>query len=414
MEARAGSVSAPSRPSPLWFWSCGCVKQEDLDKGEQFEVSEADTGKHWNEGDQPQDSIVAAAAQEEEAVPAAKVVVESSSAEERVAEADLAPHDGDEDEQVLRRVRYLCAHEAHLRAVAALEAHAEALKRDGPPGAEEEFRAKCEGDEDVVRLRWKEKVLRAARRNLGYEKEEQGEGTTASSTYYKIGSGAGSAELWAWTNGGTKPTFLIKSFFAEPVDHILSLYTEIDLYPLWLPFVWEAKRINVVRGCGDYAQFIILLRYCLPWPLKNREAIVYGFGTENLEDGKVILCASSVPDGATEWWGYPIPPAGSAIRMDVGFEVGFRTEGPAGENTHMDFRFQVDPKVDWLPPSFLGWAGRQLVTLLYGNVSGICKKFGESQYPARVKADENGTYGLIDRSLKAHRKGYLPEEAPES
>uniref|UniRef100_A0A7S2I5E5 START domain-containing protein n=1 Tax=Zooxanthella nutricula TaxID=1333877 RepID=A0A7S2I5E5_9DINO len=168
--------------------------------------------------------------------------------------------------------------------------------------------------------------------------------------------------------------------------------------------------MHVVRGCGDYAQFIMVLTFALPWPFSTREAIVYAFATDCVERGRVLVCAQSVPADAASWWGYTIPTVGSAVRMDLTLEIGFIPGGDEYQNTHMDMCLQMDPKVPWLSQSTVNLVGRLFATQLVSNVNSVCKSYSKSPYPERLAADRSGAYAVMYRCLEALRQGRLPED----
>jgi len=263
----------------------------------------------------------------------------------------------------------------------------------------------------LSRLRYKEHLLNDVIRELQYDNDGHHAEDQAADPHFKIGSKTHTAEMWLKdSTTGKGAAYHIKTSFNEPVDRILTLFNEIDLYPNWLPFVWEATRLHLVRGCGDHAQFIVFLKYALPWPIKSREAILYGFASDRIEKGQVLVCAKSIPQGTTEWWGYSIPPGGSSIRIDLSFKLGFVPHGKDYTETRMDMIIEIDPKIDWLSKKTVNYIGRQFVTQMSNNIASICRRFDKSPYPARLKADESGAYRIMYECLSAFRRGQLPEE----
>lgn len=166
---------------------------------------------------------------------------------------------------------------------------------------------------------------------------------------------------------------------------------------------------------GDYAQFIMLVKFKFPWPISDREAVLFGFGCDALEQGKVIISAKSVPDDAAEWWGYPIPTASKAMtRLSCDIMVIME---PVGENlqaTNMDMIMKLDYKVDWLPQSFTNVSVKHFVKHLFTNVGNICAHFDTSPYKNRIESDDRGFYELVQKAVESRWQSKSAESSPKS
>lgn len=327
-----------------------------------------------------------------------------------ITSSQITAANGLDVEARIRFIRDLLAHEAHLRAAAAIVALQEELQKGPVVEASDRFDSFCSNDPEVQRLRIKERKLLDAMAYLKVCQEEQCRWDMTST----LGSGQSVATLKCRTES-QKHIFWVSSGFDSPFFQVLSLFQEVELYPNWLPFVWEAKTLHRWEGrgqSGSYAQRLVLIKIALPWPMQNREAVIFAFGCDMLERNNVVLLGGSVPADATEWWGVAIPPAGSATRIDLDLQVFLSPQGAAAQGTHMNFVVKMDLKIDWLPKSFLSRAGTQFVKLLVGNINSIVENYDKSPYSKLVQRDVNGIYAVLKGLIVASTKGELREGGP--
>lgn len=302
------------------------------------------------------------------------------------------------------QIKICCDQENHRAAMRLLELYGAKVK--SAPNAAELANYEAFLQEDlVIRLRYKMSALQDVHASTMAAKSETW------SSHNTIGRGSDMAEMWARLDGAGSAEFRCRCIFDIPLFELCSLFNEVDLFANWLPFVTKTNLIEHIGGCGDYAQLLLSVHYILPWPLPSRESVLYAFASNGLEHGSITIHASSVPEAATEWWGYAVPPARSP-RADVTYVASITPCGDGMKRSRLDLTFKFDPKVPLVPQWVLNSAGKQYVKLLCSNVQSLAKDFSTGPYPARVKRNERGVYTHLERCLAAFTAGQFVPTPP--
>ncbi|KAB5519602.1 hypothetical protein DKX38_023921 [Salix brachista] len=110
---------------------------------------------------------------------------------------------------------------------------------------------------------------------------------------------------------------------------------------------------------------ISLVRVKVTWPLTAREAVVHYVLFEYLQDGLVVVVASTISDlegidRTTHGFSKDgIPEAKEVVRIDV--MGGFAIQKVTSERSYFRTIANMDLKVDFVPPSLINFISRQLV-----------------------------------------------------
>lgn len=109
----------------------------------------------------------------------------------------------------------------------------------------------------------------------------------------------------------------------------------------------------------------------IPFPFKNRDVVIYGYGVDLIDDNKVMAVVRSYEPKNVDNWadntstfsnyekvlrgGFNVPPETSKfVRADI--KNGGFLLTPIDENTtNISFLFTIDPKMSYLPSSLVNW-----------------------------------------------------------
>lgn len=189
-----------------------------------------------------------------------------------------------------------------------------------------------------------QRLCSAARPDASWTVQNPGTDAAGIATYHRAEAGAGTQ------------SFLVCGEVHAPMFQCLALIREADLFARWLPAINKSVMVPL-----DHSRYRMQLTVGImaPWPLQNREAVLYGYGDVMEERGAVgVYFRSQTPDevfpaaadGAQD---VRLPdPEPYTVRVAVK-DGGFYFERVAPGRTRVCALFNVDPRLPILPYAFV-------------------------------------------------------------
>lgn len=140
-----------------------------------------------------------------------------------------------------------------------------------------------------------------------------------------------------------------------PLTNVAALIYEADLYE---QLFWYVTSANVLpHESGSLMRRASHLQVYAPWPLHKRDAAIYAYACDGLDEDECVVVVSrsikpkdeiEVPDSETR-----------VVRVEMhvsGFELIPYSEGV----TRATFLYNVDPHLQYIPTGLINWAARTL------------------------------------------------------
>ncbi|KAL9336440.1 hypothetical protein Peur_070928 [Populus x canadensis] len=163
-------------------------------------------------------------------------------------------------------------------------------------------------------------------------------------------------------------SLLVEGYVDGTVDTCLCISWEATLYRKWWPqYSFPPFRITICECLQRIriGEQISLVRVKVTWPLTARETVVHYVLFEYLQDGLVVVVASTISDlegidKTTHGFSKDgIPEAKDVVRIDV--MGGFAIQKVNSERSYFRTIANMDLKLDFVPPSLINFISRQLV-----------------------------------------------------
>ena len=164
----------------------------------------------------------------------------------------------------------------------------------------------------------------------------------------------------------------------------------MDLIKSWMPLCKESRefgQLSLYCKCG-------MIRIGLFWPIQDRETVLFGYGVDDLEHGKLLIYFDSREDDAN--CAVPPCPAGRC-RVDV-FLGGFYFERLSRERTKITCVWNCDPKMS-VPAAIINWFAGTFASTLVAQIVGAAKFDEHSAYHERIQRNPE-FYGNIKLRLE--------------
>ncbi len=211
-----------------------------------------------------------------------------------------------------------------------------------------------------------------------------------------------------WTRAEVDGSFSVRcrSIQQQPLFNAISLINEVDLHPLFMPHLAKAARLHSMTGCGKRAQLLARYFYHMPFPLSDRDTVLYAFGcnainVEGIEG--IIISAQSVPANISDWWGYEVPSAGKFVRESVR-GMSFVLKPIDDRHTEMTVIANLDKQVAFIPQSFTHYLIKDMIKGLYKNMIKLNLKFEKTEFAKRVSSNPEFYDWVQNNLLRNARK----------
>ncbi|CEM23642.1 unnamed protein product [Vitrella brassicaformis CCMP3155] len=173
-------------------------------------------------------------------------------------------------------------------------------------------------------------------------------------------------------------TTICKGFIPKNTYDVVQIIN--DKQEQWAPFCHRARKLKSL----DRVTQVIQQLYKLPWPLNNRDTIIFGYGNDALDELNTLVLVCVSPD---EWvdketnmfHGVHVPPEGKAMpRVPIRSLLFFlKPCGPDG--TILEVYSNVDPGISHVPMFIITEITRRIVVRMFKHIIEACKTFkGES------------------------------------
>jgi len=171
-----------------------------------------------------------------------------------------------------------------------------------------------------------------------------------------------------------------------PLINMITLIYEVDLWPLWIPFVSKTQEIKAIhKGAKIY-----YLEASLPYPLANRQMHVYGVGLNRLyENGTVLVMAKSIDDNKEFFERHDAKKIEKPKDVNIEIKMGGFELKPLGPNK---IKFvgvaNINPNFTWLPDSILNFIVRKGSGLVFNFIIKHAKNFKGSAWEKETQKPE--------------------------
>ena len=205
-----------------------------------------------------------------------------------------------------------------------------------------------------------------------------------------------------WTKAEIDGSFSVRcrSIQQQPLFNAISLINEVDLHPEFMPHLKRAMRLHSMQGCGKRAQLLARYMYKMPFPLSDRDVVLYAFGCNAMEvegvEG-IIISAQSVPRELRSWWGYSIPDPGKVIREQLR-GMSFVMKPIDDKHTELTIIANLDKQIALIPKSIMHYFIKDMIKGLYKNMIKLNLQFETTEFSRRVK-DNAEFYDWVRFSL---------------
>jgi len=198
---------------------------------------------------------------------------------------------------------------------------------------------------------------------------------------------------WQPSDDSEFESFRITGVGDVPLYNILAVIYEMDLIKTWMPLCKESTecgQLSLHSKCG-------LIRIGLFWPIQDRETILFGYGVDDLKNGKILIYFDSRDDNPNV--NIPECPKGRC-RVDV-FVGGFFFERLTENTTKITVVWNCDPKMS-VPTSIINWFAGTFAGTLVSQIVKAAKFDETSEYYKRIQNNPE-FYGMIKKKLAENK-----------
>ena len=142
-----------------------------------------------------------------------------------------------------------------------------------------------------------------------------------------------------------------------PMLDLACLLLELDLFKEWFPMCFRSKQTGAISRYERCATFEVTC----PWPMSNREAVLWGFAIDDLEATRRCLIVAKDHSEKVGHVEVPETPKG-VVRLGVN-QCGYILEAVNPTTTRVIFIGNIDPKMN-LPEWLLNWATQKFCGVL--------------------------------------------------
>ncbi|OII78053.1 hypothetical protein cand_037010 [Cryptosporidium andersoni] len=165
--------------------------------------------------------------------------------------------------------------------------------------------------------------------------------------------------------------------------HLLAILNEVELAHEWAPYMSYASRIASLSRVSQLVQQI----YDLPWPIGQRENIMYCFGVDTLHEQNCLMisCSNPKPDSTGQFLGVEIPdPPPKIPREECSHLFFIITPLDSGKSVTMEMfaNFNVSR---FVPSKLASFIVRRMTRKMYTDIAHLASNFKGSIYESAYK-----------------------------
>jgi len=197
----------------------------------------------------------------------------------------------------------------------------------------------------------------------------------------------GGVMTW-YRNEKSSPVYSLKSkgIMNTTAFDIVTVINEIELFPTWIPSVIEAKEIHQISRFRKY----LYMKTDLPWPMQDRDFVIYAYGVDILDKGKVIIILRSTTDKEEKETPalsqLPNPPKTVRGHCHIG---GFLLELVSENSTRITMMSNGDPKLPYLPYWFLNYVTKHLAPYFFESFHKQTTKVKTKEYQEKIQNNQH-------------------------
>ncbi|KAL6047522.1 hypothetical protein QOT17_021566 [Balamuthia mandrillaris] len=204
----------------------------------------------------------------------------------------------------------------------------------------------------------------------------------------------------------------IKGKMRCPILNILAVINEHTLYDRWIPLLAECRLIEQV----SLYRKAIYMRGALPWPFAHRDACVFGYGVDMLEDeGMVLAVVRDCKSDDLRTSEVPAATNSSYVRSEVKI-AGFVLRPISENESDIIMMANADPKFNYLPYSLLNFGTKVLSFKMFAMLEEQCKSIdneGPNDYKEKMEASPL-IYGELRSRLLEHFQPHVNDNTSSS
>eukprot|EP01118_Nematostelium_gracile_P016977 TRINITY_DN712_c0_g1_i2.p1 TRINITY_DN712_c0_g1~~TRINITY_DN712_c0_g1_i2.p1 ORF type:complete len:215 (+),score=43.38 TRINITY_DN712_c0_g1_i2:250-894(+) len=197
-------------------------------------------------------------------------------------------------------------------------------------------------------------------------------------------------------------SFHLQGIIENSLFNIMSVVYETDLYPTWWPFVNEVTQLEKI---SRYRK-LLYLKASLPWPLPSRDACLYGYGVDLLEDDMVIIMVRSAHND--EFSNIPDIPR-SFARVECKFG-GMLVKPISPTSSKVIMLSNSDPKVPVIPYWLFNLVTKKLAHHMFETLRHKSSKIEGTIYEERIRSQPEVYSDAIERLKKYENEKLIKEE----
>jgi len=180
---------------------------------------------------------------------------------------------------------------------------------------------------------------------------------------------------------GSGKNFMVRGemYMDQPMLPTLALFSETDLLGTWLTMLENAQDL------GTPSRFRRILQYKagMPWPVKNREAVMRALGVPDIDSASALIIMKSIHSRTT--LGVEIPAQDEHhVRIDLKLAcLNIAYLGP--NSTHVSFIAHMDPKLKLVPQFIVNFVTKHILYYFLKEVRSKSMEYPGSIFEERVK-----------------------------
>jgi hypothetical protein len=162
-----------------------------------------------------------------------------------------------------------------------------------------------------------------------------------------------------------------------PMLNVVSIFYEIDLYPVWCPYMTYGKK---VKEDSKYT-FLCQYEYDLPWPISKRDMFANGRGIDMIEtDRSILVTIKSVKEEVSS--------NSTVVRMQVD-HAGILIKAISDKKTLITIVTNVDPKLSYVPYFLFNYLLKNSGYYILSYIRKTCAKMLENGQEHKKRIEEN-------------------------
>lgn len=197
-------------------------------------------------------------------------------------------------------------------------------------------------------------------------------------------------------------SLMIDGVMDVDIFSILAVVNETDLFSNWVPHLKVSQRLAQPGRCRQLAHFEV----GLPWPVANRETVIYAYGSDVFEEHGFIAIRTRTQhsiDGITFAPGYELgkellntglPPKKPSNVEVIIHMTGMIVQPIEEKKTRLVVIAHSDPQLAIVPYWLVNCVTRQFAYKIFERMEKLAKNVPGSEYEKRIN-ENTALYGFV-------------------